>query len=157
NIGAVGGQARGVEYREPAGVGEKRRQHKGNLLMMGIHEQQKIVILNGLAAFIHFIHCFTRKQNSQTASELLVPLDICDLTALRTEPDNVLNFSSPDFSSLEKIAAAKQGMMLAQRDQPLNESQKLAVDAFRCPVQPADFIVLAVGVVIAQLSVPDSI
>jgi hypothetical protein len=44
-----------INQRNPAGTGGRRGQHERNLLVMSVHEQQEIVIVDGLATFIDFV------------------------------------------------------------------------------------------------------
>jgi hypothetical protein len=47
--------------------------------------------------------------------------------------------------------APENGVLLAKRDELLKEAEQVAVLPQQSPIQPADFVVLAVGVVIALL------
>ena len=48
-------------------------------------------------------------------------------------------------------------MSLAQIDHALNERQQIAIFRLQIPIQPADFVVLAVGIVVSHLGMADGI
>ena len=48
-------------------------------------------------------------------------------------------------------------MLLAKIDHSLHERQKVTVRGLQIPVQPTNFVVLAVGIVVSHLRVPDGI
>ena len=83
----------------------------------------------------------------QRALERL-PFLIGHLHALVVEPHQVgRRLGAP----AEPGAPAKQRVCPAQRDQPTGELEQLAPSRVQIPIEPADLVVLAVGVVVAAL------
>jgi hypothetical protein len=82
--------------------------------MMSIHEEHEILIGDELAALIDFIHRRTGKKKTESSGMLLVPFLIGHLPAVGPEPENVLDPRAFDGTSLEKIPAAEDWMVLAE-------------------------------------------
>ena len=60
-----------------------------------------------------------------------------------------------DIAILEKLAPVQVGMSFAELDQPARELQQLDAALVQLPIEPADLVVLAVGVVVAVLGAAD--
>src|SRR5580692_6490599 len=119
--------------------------------MMGVHEEHEILIGDELAAFVDFIHRRTGKKKTKSSGVLLVPFLIGHLLAVGPEPENVLDPCAFDGASLEKIPAAKDWMVLAERNKTSYESKQFFFVANSIPIHPTDFVVLTVSVVVALL------
>src|SRR6266566_5591732 len=122
---------------------------------MRIHQQQEIFVANELTALVHLINGRSRKGNAEASCEVLVPLFIRHFSTIRAEPNDILNLRSFYFSALEEFATPEHRVLLVQRDQLPNESERITVHALRSPIDPADFVVLAIGIVVPALSTPD--
>ena len=103
----------------------------------------------------HFVHRRAGRETPRVLACFLIPFVIGHFAAVRPEPENVLDARALDAASLEEIAAAKDGMVLAQRDEFSDEGNELSFAFELLPVHPTDFIVLAVGVVVAVLRAAD--
>src|SRR6056297_1121962 len=65
------------------------------------------------------------------------------------KPGDISNFMAVDFASLEPSAPAKYRVVMAKDDQALAEREQICVNFF--PVVPGNFVILAVGVIVALL------
>src|SRR6516225_7188981 len=110
-----------------------------------------------MAAFVDFIDGRTRQKNAESASVFLVPFLIRHFAAVRAEPENVFDVSAFDGPSLKEIAAAENRMILANGDEFSQESDEFLFTRQLLPVHPAEFIVLAVAVVVSLLGAAEYI
>src|ERR1700722_19308884 len=86
-----------------------------------------------------------------------MPFVFAHLVASWVEPQNILYIRALDRPALKKMPATKNGMALAQIYHALNECQKIAVLRLQIPLQPANFVVLTVGVIVSVLRMAHSI
>src|ERR1700723_408759 len=86
-----------------------------------------------------------------------MPFVFAHLIASWVEPQNILYIRALDRPALKKMPATKNGMALAQTVHALNECQKIAVFRLQVPLQPANFVVLTVGVIVSVLRMANSI
>src|SRR5438105_14437529 len=85
-------------------------QNKGDLLVMGIHNQQEIVVGNGLAAIAVFQQAFPGQSHSEAARRRLLPFFVRHLTPVRRKPQHILDAGALDRPTLEKAPTTKYGM-----------------------------------------------
>ena len=124
---------------------------------MRIHQQQEVFVVNALATLIHLIDSAAGECDPEAACEILVPLFVRHFSAVRAMPNDIFDFRAFDLSPLEEFASPEHRVLLVQRNQLPNEAQRVEVQVFRSPIDPADFVVLAIGIVVPALSVPDLI
>ena len=62
-----------------------------------------------------------------------------------------------DRSSLKEIPALEYWMTLAQRDHPLGKGQELLIGFTYVPINPTEFIILAISIVVSILCVSDRV
>ena len=77
--------------------------------------------------------------------------------AIEVEPHDVLDVRAGDAASLEKMLAAEYRMLLAQGDEMANIVKEPLPILIQMPVEPAQFVVLAIGIVVALLGSADFI
>src|SRR5947209_3528547 len=124
---------------------------------MRVHQQQEVFVVNALATLVHLIDSGAGECDPEAACEFLVPLFVCHFSAVRAEPNNVLNLRAFYFSTLEEFAPPEHRVLLVQRDQPPNKAEGFTIPVLRGPIEPTYFIVLAIGIVVSPLSTPDLI
>ena len=93
--------------------------------MMRVHEEHEIFVGDELAAFVDFIHRRAGKKKTKSSGVLLVPFLIGHLAAVGPEPENVLDPCAFDGASLEKIPAAEDGMVLAERNESFERKPRV--------------------------------
>src|SRR5581483_1088769 len=135
----------------------RRRQPERNLLMMRVHQHKEVLVLDSLSPLINLIHRLTGEKHTQRSCEILLPLFVGHLSSLRMQPENVLDLSTFDPATLKEISAAENRMALSQRNHTLRECEQIAIDVRRVPVDPADFVILTIRVVIPLLTMTDRI
>src|ERR1700719_2546707 len=117
---------------------------------MSIEQHQKVFVAQLPAPFIGFIESLTGEKHSQTLKRTIPPFVFTHLIAAGIKPQHIFYICSFDWAALEKTAPAEYRMPLAQINDALNERQQLAVLRLQIPIQPADFVVLAVSIVISH-------
>ena len=123
------------------------RQLEWDGLVVTVEEQQKVIVLDRTAAPVALIHGLTEEIDAETAGKTLRPLLIGHFGAVRLDPVDVLVVRAGDGLALEEVLPMENGMVAPQGDDALSEGQKLAVGIGQIPVNPADFVILTVGVV----------
>jgi hypothetical protein len=58
--------------------------------MMCIQQQQKIAVVDGLAAGAAALDCSAGKIDTEATRELLIPVVLGHLTTVRSQPENLL-------------------------------------------------------------------
>ncbi len=87
----------------------------------------------------------------------VAPLVLADLFADGIKPQHILYGCTFDWTTLKKSFPPEHGMPLSQVDHALNECEQVAILRLQIPIQPADWIILTVGVIVSHLRVPDRI
>src|SRR5262249_36060708 len=116
--------------------------------MVGVYQKEEIVILNALSSFIYLIYRLPGESYSKAACKILAPFLVCHLLPIRTQPHNVLDLSATNLPALKKISPPKDGMVFAQTDHALHESQQVRIQPLWIPVQPASGIVLTIRIIV---------
>src|SRR5690242_13296732 len=116
---------------------------------MGIQQHDKVVIRHRSPSLIFFSQTFSGQEYSKTMRGFTRPLFIRHLSPIREQPAYILNFRSLNRTALEKVSTTENWMALSQTNQRLDEFKKVRVRLF--PVDPADIVVLAIGIVITEL------
>src|SRR3569623_2385039 len=107
----------GVEYQPPRSEGEMIGHHEADVFVMGIYEQQEVVVLDRLAAGVALAHRLSREIHAEAARVFLLPFFVAHLFAVGGEPDDVAHAAAFDALPLEKAALTDHWVPLAQRDQ----------------------------------------
>ena len=118
-------------------------------IMMGVeHDQQRRVVAalahaGRLGAPVH--------QHAEALRAIVVPRLGGHLRAVGADPRHVLDVDVRDRSApVKKRGAAQDRIFVAQARQPAEEvDQRLLLSSSMRPVDPADLVVLAIGVVVA--------
>src|SRR5712691_8085796 len=82
-----------------------------------------------------------------------MPVGIGHLFPAGGEPDDVTNVAAADRTALEEVPSLEHRMIPPDGDNATAEVEKLLLPRRQLPVQPTEFAVLAIGVVVALLSV----
>ena len=101
-----------------------------------------------------FLDSVAVQQQTQTAGMVLIPFLVRHFLAIRSQPEDVLDVGALDVSPLEEMAPTEHRVIFSQANDPADELQQLLIVTVHVPVDPADLIVLAVGVVVAVLGAP---
>src|SRR5690349_2462497 len=118
--------------------------------MVGVQAKQEAVVVVAAAALVDFRQVAAHK-NGQAAGKARVPFFVRHFLAAWRKPHDVLNLSSTDLPSLEKIGPAKGRMSMPKMDQPLCEPAQLLFLRGPLPPQPTDLVVLTISIVISLL------
>jgi hypothetical protein len=143
-----------IELDFPFGAIRSTGQGEGDRLVIGIEQDEEHIVLHRPAPLVALIHDVAVQQQADAADQAVRPLLVVHLQAIRAVPLDVLDLVAPDGPSLEEGAAMEDRVLLAQRDQPLGEAEQLALVPIEIPVEPADRVILAVGVVVPALGAP---
>src|SRR5450755_1930371 len=81
--------ARGVEQRTPCALLSELRQREGNGFVMRVEEHQEIAVFDNLSAPVDALDRRTRKIDTQTARELLIPFLLGHLASIRLKPHDL--------------------------------------------------------------------
>ena len=98
------------------------------------------------------------EEEPQAAAFGVVPVVVDEFPPPRRQPGNVLDVRAGNAATVEKAVAVENDMFRAKPDEApheLPERQAVLVDAL--PVDPADLIVLAIGIVVAVLGASEFI
>ena len=132
-----------VEQTLPRRATRRRRHREFPGIIAGIHQKQQAT--RGVIA---------RAEQGAHAANVAVPVVLRHLAASRVQPAHILD-SGPRGQPLEEGLAAKFRMPVPQARQPLHEGDEIRVPCAQSPVHPGNRIVLAVGVVVAELRPPE--
>src|SRR6202011_5162608 len=91
------------------------------------------------------------QRHPQASSERLMPFLVGHLSSARSKPGDVLYSHSLDGTAVEEIVTAKARMLAADRDCPAGKSEQVASRGRHLPVDPTEFVVLAVRIIVAVL------
>src|SRR5205807_8437157 len=81
------------------------------------------------------------------------PFLVAHFVATRVKPHHIFDLASPDSSALEKLRSTKNGMIAPELNHfPGELEQRLLFFVAFLPIEPADLVVLTIGIVIAVLS-----
>ncbi len=100
-------------------------------LMMAVEHDEKRVVLDGLAAFIHVADGFAVEHQAEAAHPAQAPFFVGHLLAIGPQPDDVFFFGAANRPVLIKLAAVQVGMIAAHLDQLLREFQQRDLAASR--------------------------
>ncbi|KFB70537.1 MAG: hypothetical protein AW09_004363 [Candidatus Accumulibacter phosphatis] len=71
---------------------------------MAVEQQQKIIILDPLAAFVLFFQGLADQVHAEATGIMMVPVLITDLAARRMQPDDVPDARAADALPLEEMS-----------------------------------------------------
>ena len=140
-----------VQHRLPPHAGLVRRQGKRPRLVVRIEQHQERVVQDRSSLRVLLLDRVARQPDAQAADIPLGPVLIRHLFAIRAKPGDVLDLRATDAAALKKAAAPEHGMVLSQLDQASCKGHERLLMFAQVPIDPADLIVLAIGVVVAVL------
>jgi hypothetical protein len=114
---------------------------------MGVKTNQKKIIMNDLAVNAGEM---TAEKNLH-APVVGVPFFVGHRPAFGIQPKHIPEFAAANGFAPKKIEPAKHRMLLAEGGQLGNELRQTGARLITLPFQPTDFIVLAIGIVVAAL------
>src|SRR5450759_3746924 len=115
---------------------------------MRVEEQDERIVGDRPAAIVRRLDRPTVQKDSQRACVTRLPVLVGHGSAGGLEPTDI--HGAADRPALEPAPAAKDRVIATQRDEPAGEGEQSRVD--RSPVHPRQLAVLAVRVVVADLS-----
>ena len=119
--------------------------------MLGIKHHEKSIALDRPAFFVYLLQLLSIEEDPQAVGRMRIPIGIGHLPAARFEPGNILDTSAANASALEKPSPHEDRLCLAQPDEVTRKLQQVVLHRSQIPVEPTDFVVLAIGIVIAEL------
>src|SRR4051812_12720959 len=103
---------------------------------MRIEQHQKIAVDDGPAALVGLQQAFACEVHPQAAREVLLPLLIGHLRAVRFEPGYVLHLAPTQRSALEEMPPPQHRMLTAHADHALEKLEGLLMSACHAPIDP---------------------
>src|ERR1051326_9067219 len=91
------------------------RQHKVDILMVGIQQYKKAFVAQFSATFVGLIEPLTGEKHSHAVHRYVTPLVFGHLAALRIQPEDILYVRPFNRSALKKTPSAKHRMPLPQK------------------------------------------
>src|SRR5215831_12894460 len=85
-------------------------------------------------------------------SGVLLPIPFGHRLAIGPQPEDVCG-GGPFHSALKELLAAKDWMAFAQGNDCARKSQEISIFGLKLPVEPGNFTILAVGIIVPLLSV----
>ena len=123
--------------------------------MVGVQQQQEGIIHDDIPARVFFLNRVAGQDKSNGSHMSLSPVRLVHFLAVCMEPYDILDLAAMNLSSLKKPASAEHGMGLSERNELPDERMQRPVSFGLMPIVPADFIILAVGIVITRLGTAD--
>src|SRR5687768_5015610 len=105
-----------------------------------------------VAALVPLVHDLAVELHPQAAHQRLTPLFLAHLGAVGPKPLDVVDMAAMHAAALEELAPVQRRVRVADLDEPTRKLQQRPTVVAEPPVDPADLVVLAVGVVVAALS-----
>jgi hypothetical protein len=84
---------------------------------MGIQQQQEIIVLGPLAAFILLFQSLADQVQAEATGMVMIPVLIADFACVRMQPDDVPDAGAADALPLKEVPPAQRRMLVAQPDQ----------------------------------------
>src|SRR5690242_20161941 len=132
-----------------------RGERKLDRLMVRVDQQEKGVIENRIAEMVFLFDAVSCQSYAEATDIPLFPILFGHLLAVRTEPGEVLDVRAVYTAALKELPASKDRMSRPEHDQSAGEGEKRLLSIREVPIEPADIIVLTVGVVISLLRTAD--
>src|SRR4051812_38095598 len=95
--------------------------------------------------------------DAQAANVSGLPVVARHLITARIEPNNFRRRFAMKGFAVEEAAAMERGLFAVNGDEPSDEFQEIFLAIVELPIQPRDFVILAVRVVVSPLRVTDFI
>src|SRR5215469_4523620 len=154
--GDAPGRLRGVDQRLPGHRRSERGAPEVEILVVGIHHHKKAFVDVALPAGSDEFAGRTTQNVAERQCHEVVPIVGSRLRTRRGDPGDVFYSAFGEHLSTKKARAREDAMTTPQMYQIANEPSELLVfrsDIF--PVEPRDFVVLAIGVIVAALRATD--
>ena len=142
---------RGRELERPPPAEARRRQPERQRVLPGVEEHEERVVDDrlALARLGHDLGAVEERPDSGRVAAL--PVAARHRAAVGTEPPDVGRARILLLLPRQEGRPAEDRVLAPEGDQPLRERAKRARPLVELPVDPADLVVLAVGVVVARL------
>ena len=122
--------------------------------MIGVEQQKDVIVTQRLPTRIRFAEGIASQQHAETSCKVLVPFDDGHLSAGRREPCDVFPRCALRRASLQESTTPEHRVQTSKRQQSTRERQHLLAFVIQMPIDPAQLVVLAIGVVVAVLRAP---
>ena len=124
--------------------------------MMSINKKQERFITDRLPLKIHDVLGVPAQKHSETTHKRRRPFFIAHFFAAGIEPHDVLYLGTADPPAPEKFRPPENRMVASEANQVFGEFEQLILFFIALPIEPADLVVLTVGVVISLWVRPNS-
>src|SRR5689334_15748259 len=118
---------------------------------MRIDQKEKRLIPHRFPLEGKNINRIAAQKHAETSNERRCPLFVAHLVSTRIEPHHIFNFSSTNSTTLQEFRAPKYRMFAPKLNQSAGEFEQLVLLIISVPVEPADLVVLAVGIIVSAL------
>src|SRR5271166_6482343 len=144
----------GIHHNLPAYAGWICRDSERHLVVRGIQENEERVI-RFLLATLGQVHepGLAAEPHRERLRLRVSPVRFRHLCTVRAQPDDVLDLGAGDGLAEEEPVAVENNMCAPKQDELADEGeQRRSFVTHALPVEPADFVILAVGVAVAALA-----
>src|SRR4051794_15180556 len=142
----VSSPARRIENDLPHRMGDRRGQLEVDLLGTGIAQKQQMPIRCSMR-----IGESLADEYADGARLLFVPIGGAELMTERMTPAHILVFAIDLTSTLQESVTTQSGRLPSEYQQLTHERREPAATRTQIPIDPTDFVVLAVRIVVAAL------
>ena len=129
------------------------RKNEPHIFSFCVHQNQQCFAHDAAAAFVELVNHLAIQTHAQTVHAIGLPVGVADFGSLRANPRQVFDTGSPNAPALEEFAALQNRMFAPNADCRAAKFQKRLLLFVQIPVEPTEFVVLTVSVVVSVLSV----
>src|SRR5262245_53840470 len=122
---------------------------------MRAHENEHRISGDPLPVLVDLVDQIAGKTDAEPAVVASRPLRVGHLLAVAVDPADVAALGLADAFPLEPVAAVEDGLRAPELGEQADEIEEFAVGVAELPVEPGDLAVLAVGVVVPALRLPE--
>ena len=123
--------------------GVRGGQGEGNRFVVGVQQQQERVADQGFAALVH------------VADQVAREPDAVHFFAVRPEPGDVGDAAAPNVAALEESSPLENRLLLPDVRRSADEIEKPFLVVVQIPIEPGQFVVLTIRVIVALLRVAE--
>src|SRR5271165_6773795 len=123
--------------------------------MMGVEQDQGRLVNDRLAPLVHVADEVAGQPHAQALDVSLVPVLVGHLLAARAEERKILDVGAAEGPALEELPPLEDRMLAPDPRNLPGEIEESLLPVVQVPVQPGQLVVLAKGIVVPLLGVPD--
>ncbi len=140
-----------VKHRLPPHTALVRGQREWPRLVVRIEQHEEGLVQEWSPSRVFLVNGVAGQPDAQAADISLGPVVIGHLFAVGAQPVEILDLRTTDAAALKEPASPEHRMFLSERDEAPREGEERLLRLAQLPVDPADFVVLTIGIVVASL------